>query len=720
MSIRSQGRVRNRNRRSFRFESLEDRRLMAIDFFNAAISDASGDTTEQTVFQDGALYARTSLQIPANESLASVRVQATNGRGTWVLESEVFDTSQSKVSDAFFEALVDLSDQTLIPAGRYAMQIEVQSSTGERSLSPATNIRILNTSQIDGTFKAELFDLSEALIPANTGIVLHGQGGTDTMHLASLLNDVVTINGQSVKRFDSEQTDALPVHQGYAVDHLVLSNGSEVYFTGIDRIAGPKGKSSPWATSVDLSVRPNDPEFPNQWNLHVSDVPSAWRFTTGSEDVLLVSLDTGVLPRDEPVHVFGKVTDLSTERLITEPLNAVEAASFASREYGHGHMSVSVMSGTPNNGQFVAGINWESDVLVANVYSFPSDLQTAIRTALEYGRQAGKKIVFQGGIQGEGWLNSGGTQAELESLIASSENDAVFAVAAGNAGIPVEQIPSAADADESGGVARLQSSHPNLMAVGALQSTSMRTQGLLNAIDVHRADYSNHGQELTLMGATDSPATDQFTDIPQPRIPIATPGIRSFGGTSAANPNIAGIASLVWSVNNRLTGSQIREILTDTAMDNLPNGDGHSFLNGGKDYEYGHGLANADLAVRRALAMRLNPTLVDLVSRDNVLEGYTGKRFAAVDPSSTSQKASFHDDAILQYAYQLPNASETLRSKAPLQVEQPSEQVNAKRLTSSKVGATESAATKDNETTDALDQALRLLMDGDLLLNQKV
>lgn len=692
---------------------------MAIDILNAAISDASGDTTEQTAFQDGALYARASLQIPANESVASVRVQATNREGTRVLETEVLSSSDRKLPDGFFEGLVDLSDQAFMSAGQYRIQIEVQSSSGESSLSEPTNIRILNTSQIDGAFRAELFDLSEALIPANTGIVLYGRGGTDTMHLAGQLDNVVTINGQSVRHFDSEQTDTLPVHQGYAVDHLVLSNGSEVYFTGIDRITGPQSKSSPWATSIDLSVRPNDPEFPNQWNLHVSDVPSAWRFTTGSEDVLLVSLDTGVLPRDEDPVVFGKVTDLTVDRLITEPLPAAETQSQTGDRYGHGHMSINVMSGTPNNGEFVAGINWQSDVLVANSYSPDTDFHSVVKRALEYGQNAGKKIVFQGGVQGEAWLRDGGTQAELESLIAGSENEAVFAIAAGNGGIPVEQVPMPGQSSNSGGVSRLQSSHPNVMSVGALQSIQVRTEGLLNASDVFRADYSNHGRELTLMGATDSPAADLFSDIQEPWSNVFTPGVRNYTGTSAANPNIAGIASLVWSVNNRLTGSQIREILTDTAMDNLPNGDGQSFLSG-KDYQYGHGLANADLAVRRALAMRLNPTLVDLVSRDNVLEGYTGKRFAAVDPSSTSQKASLHDDAILQHTYQLPNASETLLSKAPLQFEQPGEQVNAKRLTSTTDGASESAATKDNETTDALDPALRLLMDDDLLTNQKV
>ncbi len=35
--------------------------------------------------------------------------------------------------------------------------------------------------------------------------------------------------------------------------------------------------------------------------------------------------------------------------------------------YGHGHAAMSVMAAASNNGQGVAGINWNSSVLVADV-----------------------------------------------------------------------------------------------------------------------------------------------------------------------------------------------------------------------------------------------------------------------------------------------------------------------------------------------------------------
>ncbi len=57
---------------------------------------------------------------------------------------------------------------------------------------------------------------------------------------------------------------------------------------------------------------------------------------------------------------------------------------------------------------------------------------------------------------------------------------------------------------------------------------------------------------------------------------------------------LAGIASLVWSINPNLTGAEIRQILVETAIDLGATG---------RDDFYGAGLVNADAAVRRAYAL---------------------------------------------------------------------------------------------------------------------
>src|SRR5262249_53325679 len=80
---------------------------------------------------------------------------------------------------------------------------------------------------------------------------------------------------------------------------------------------------------LELQVHPDDPYFADQmlppvpgavpqlvrgqWDLHVTGVPDAWRFTTGSSDILLVSLDTGV-PQN-PANP-GVRDDLDSGRII--------------------------------------------------------------------------------------------------------------------------------------------------------------------------------------------------------------------------------------------------------------------------------------------------------------------------------------------------------------------------------------------------------------------
>jgi subtilisin family serine protease len=79
--------------------------------------------------------------------------------------------------------------------------------------------------------------------------------------------------------------------------------------------------------------------------------------------------------------------------------------------------------------------------------------------------------------------------------------------------------------------------------------------------------------------------------------------VQSFGGTSCANPNMAGIASLVWAVNPNLDGADVRNVMTSTAMD---------LGAAGRDDTYGRGLVNADAAVRRAWALNRDAALADI------------------------------------------------------------------------------------------------------------
>jgi hypothetical protein len=548
---------------------------------NFSLLDASGDSTAKTVFQGGAL--RLSYDFQNVASLSNVQLEAlSNG--------SVVSTLATWSAASLSNSLINLASFSSLTAGDYQFRLVARTTDGQDFFSATDSIQILSNSQVNGTFAADTLDYSPGL---GTGAIVLGRGGTDTLNLSSSgINgtNVTSINGLSLSAFNplSGLTTNQAIYGGTAFDYLTLSDGREIYFQGIEYLSFADG------STLELQVHPNDTYFSYQWNLAVSDVTGAWRVTQGASNILLASLDTGILTA---TGASGGVVDIATSRLITD---ALDDDNF--NDYGHGHSAISIMASASNNGSGVAGINWNSSVYVSDVWGGNGTsrltLYQAIRETLNYARTNNMRVVFQGGVQDEFWLSDGGTQAQLEELIQANSDIAAFAIAAGNGG-PGGNLTDSNYLTSVSGVAKLQTTNNNTISVGAIQRTGTATvNGITNATSVDIASYSNRGSNLTLVAATDSPAMDKFGNM------------NFFTGTSAANPNVAGIASLVWSVNPTLTGVELRQILMDTAMD---------LGVAGRDNTYGNGLVNADAAVRRAAALQRNSEVANLYSGRSLL-----------------------------------------------------------------------------------------------------
>lgn len=553
-------------------------------FTSFSVVDASGDNTAKTVFAGGAIGF--SYNLADTKNLSNVRVEALkNGTvvstlGTW---------SAPNLSNK----LINLASFSSLTGGDYQLRAVAKTTNGFEVFSTSQDMQILPWSQSNGTFAAETLDYFAAL---GSGAVFLGRGGTDTLNLSGISPaNIKSINGLDLSAFNplSGSTANQAIFKGTAFDYINLADGREIYFQGIENLTFADN------STLKLQVQPNDLYFRSQWNLHISDVDSAWRFTQGTNNVLLASLDTGILTAP---GASGGIVDIQVDRLITDPTDDDnqdddQSPANGTNTFGHGHSAISVMSATPND-LGVAGINWNSKVYVNDVYKGVS-LQQAIKDSIAYAKANNMRVVFQGGIQGDYWLNfSGGTQAELEKLIQDNSDVALFAVGAGNGG-PGGNINDPNYLTSVSGVAKLETTYSNVMSVGALKRTGTATvRGMTNASAVDIAGYSNRGSNLTLMAATDSPAMDKLGIV------------RIFEGTSSANPNLAGIASLVWSVNPGLKAGEVRQILTDTAMD---------LGSAGRDNTFGYGLANADAAVRRAWALQRSADLANLYSGSSLL-----------------------------------------------------------------------------------------------------
>lgn len=539
-------------------------------FTSFSVNDASGDNTSSTVFQGGAIQLSYNLA-DAAASLSNVRLEA-------LKSGSVVSTLGTWSGASLSNQLINLASFSSLTGGDYQLRAVAHMTNGREFLSASESIKVLSWSRINGTFAGETLNYSAGL---GTGAVILGRGGTDTLNLSGISRSSITsINGISLAAFNplSGSTASQAIFKGTAFDYMTFSDGREIYLQGIENFRFSD------SSTLELQVRTNDTHFGSQWNLHISDIDSAWRFTQGVSNVLLASLDTGILTA---TGANGGIVDISTTRLLTDTSDDDNY-----NDYGHGHSAISVMASTANNSSGIAGINWNSSVYVNDIYNGVS-IQQAITDTINYARARNQRIVFQGGIQGEYWLSSGGTLKQLEQLIQDNADIAIFAFAAGNGG-PGGNFNDPNYLTSVNGVAQLETTHNNVMSVGALQYTDTATvNGLTNASSVDIASYSNRGSNLTLMAATDSPAIDKLGNM------------NFFGGTSCANPNMAGIASLVWSVNSSLTGGKLRQILIDTAMD---------LGTDGRDNTFGNGLVNADAAVRRAWALQHSSVLANLYS----------------------------------------------------------------------------------------------------------
>lgn len=572
------------------------------------MSDASHDDSPTTVFAGGALRINYSLYPLATANASATGARATTGgSGLGTLHDVTIEAWQgnTKVADlgtfntlTVTNGLVNLADKTALAGGTYSIRAAAHFNTGLTTTSAKTDMKVKSGQLANGTLQPETFALPNM---TGDGIVIHGNGGTDVFFTGLLTSAVATIDGTSLATFDP-RTAPQAIYQGLAVDFLRLTDGREIYLTGIERIdlsrikpssadaaartlafgqsqPQPQTKTTFEAVFVNLAVTPNDPVFKDQWNLHVTDVPEAWRFTTGSSQILLVSLDSGVFPEDTTSVGPG----LSADRLITDP---GDDDGTTEDRHGHGHQAISIMVGTPNDGKFQTGINWVSKVFVQDVYDslIPgayvfSALEDAIAEALSFADAHGLKVVFQGGIQGEYWLDY---LDDADQLIRSHQNTALYAIAAGNGGPGGKPFQDDHYLTSVSGVAKLESTHNNVMSVGALEHTDFKaSNGFANVSKVNIASYSNRGNNLTFVAPTDSPAVDFIGD-------------NIFNGTSCANPNLAAMASLVWSANPNLSAGEVRDILQMTAFD---------LGEAGRDSTYGFGLVDVGRAVRRAVAL---------------------------------------------------------------------------------------------------------------------
>jgi thermitase len=281
-------------------------------------------------------------------------------------------------------------------------------------------------------------------------------------------------------------------------------------------------------------LTPNDPYYSQQWHLPNIQAPGAWNVTTGTTNVILAVVDSGV----DLAH-----PDLAGRLL--PGTNLVTNTTDPSDDNGHGTAVTGTAAATGNNGIGVAGVNWNCLILPVKVADATgSATYSAVAQGINYAADHGARVIN---------ISLGGpsSSSTLQSAIDYAWSKGVVIVAAaGNNGNSQPSYPGACN---------------HVVAVSALQSNDTL------------ASWSSYGS---------------FISLSAPGVGIWTcntnESYASWSGTSFSSPIVAGVASLVASINPALSNTQIVSVLESTAR--------HLGSSGYKIY-YGYGLVNASNAV---------------------------------------------------------------------------------------------------------------------------
>jgi subtilisin family serine protease len=299
-------------------------------------------------------------------------------------------------------------------------------------------------------------------------------------------------------------------------------------------------------------ILPRDPQFNDQWALANSgqrggkkgaDISAtlAWAKTTGSKDVVVAVLDSGVdykhedlennmwvRPADmDPYHddELGTVDDLNG-------YNAIDGTSDPMDENGHGTHCAGIIGAEGENDLGIAGVNWKVQIMPlkfmsAGGFGTTKDAIEAINYVIQR-KKAGVNVR----IISASWGSTQKSRALEDVIRTAYENDILFVAAAGNASTNNDRSPHYPSSYDV----------PNVVSVAALDRNDQL------------ASFSNYGAKS---------------------VAIAAPGVEILStwlgnqyeeksGTSMATPVISGVAALILSENPRMSVDDLRKKLMDS------------------------------------------------------------------------------------------------------------------------------------------------------------
>jgi subtilisin family serine protease/subtilisin-like proprotein convertase family protein len=307
---------------------------------------------------------------------------------------------------------------------------------------------------------------------------------------------------------------------------------------------------------------PNDPQFSGLWGLNNNgqivngtagatdadiDAPEAWDIAQGSASVIVGVIDTGVDYNhpDLEANIWtnpGEAAGNGIDDDANGYVDDVHGWDFANGDAdpfddnGHGTHVAGTIAGVGNNGIGVVGASWNAKIMALKFLDASGNGNTADAVAaLNYAsmmRSRGVDIR----LTNNSYVGTSFSQTLKNAIDASGDAGMLVVAAAGNDNTNTDSVPYYPASFDS----------PNIISVAATDQSDAK------------ASFSNFGANSVDLGA---PGVNIYSTVPTVGSVSSADGYRFLDGTSMAAPQVAGVASLAWSLAPAANYQTIRDAI---------------------------------------------------------------------------------------------------------------------------------------------------------------